>query len=955
MKVLRSTFVAAVAVLAAACGDKVEIVQPAPASATPTVNSVSVSPATATMSIGQTVNFTAVVGVSNNAGTTVTWSSSDAAKVSVSTTGTATAVAATPGVAICATSTVDATKKGCASVAVTAAATVVPAQVSVASITVTGNTNTTVNPAAVAGNIDVRLNVNPGTQTPQRLVLIVGGVRQDSQVFTAAQAAALRAAADEAAETQATFPQILFSVNTAAYNTATGVPRWTNTNQSVSAQLYVSGSTSAAATATAQQNLTFANANGFHVTLSGGNTAVDAAGYRWNGNGSLTVTAVPVMYTATTLGTVSAALGANGACTALGTASSSSTATAGVYTITLALAGLQSAATCATTAPNMPVITATNSGGDNVTLATNGTVNTQVGVRWDNVTPVAVTGSTFAGAAAGNAVILRINTNPNGRGGGWINDGVVFNGSATSATSNNWLCNASAAGFNACAALDTLPRDAGVGGAVNVVGTGTTKALAYAAAQAGGATGAAAIAVSSTGATYCAVALSQDALGNRTTLTTAQQGTACAAEANSATFGVDRAPPTAAFSTSVAAGNMAANIAATALTQMRAIATDTGLTGNSGFVGGASIAGITGSISRRTATATSTTAVTVGAGAASNANINLTRVDGSGLGPVADTLVYNFAMTTTNAYYTLTTTMVDQAGNAGPALTRTVLRDATVPTALAPVQGIVNPTAGGSITYTSNVSDNLDLLNGSLTATFGAASFPVVLNVAGAVIANPSTATALTLVGPNAFNTYNTAPAVTTGTLTATIANLFALQSHQTDSITIGASANTYPTAINAVVNDMVTANTVTSAAGTVQNAPAVPAAYAIGTEYSKFLLARSGTTINVSGSTTVGAVFTRNITPRVEGTTAMAAPFSSVDIYVGINGAATAYTFVGTSTLTQQTDNGGQRIWTFSAVPYTITSGIAAAANQLVFIGLAKGAGGKWIAGQGITLTTSP
>ena len=155
MKVLRSTLVAAVAILAAACGDKVNVVGPSTADTTPKVNSVTVSPSTATMSIGQTVSFTAAVDVSNGAATTVTWSSSDASKVSVSTAGVATAVAATPGVAVCAASTVDANKKGCASVAVSAAAQTVPATVSIQSITLNGaGLNNPVNPGAVAGSID---------------------------------------------------------------------------------------------------------------------------------------------------------------------------------------------------------------------------------------------------------------------------------------------------------------------------------------------------------------------------------------------------------------------------------------------------------------------------------------------------------------------------------------------------------------------------------------------------------------------------------------------------------------------------------------------------------------------------------------------------------------------------------------------------------------------------------
>ncbi|MEA3247618.1 MAG: Ig-like domain-containing protein [Gemmatimonadota bacterium] len=958
MKVLRSTLVIGLAAFAAACGDKVTVAGPPTPDTTPKVNSVTVTPSAVTMSVGSTASFTAAVDVSNGAATTVTWSSSDASKVSVTAAGVATAVAATPGVAVCATSTADANKKGCASVVVSAV-TNIPATVSIQSITATGTNNVTVNPAAVAGGIDVRLNVNPGSQTVTKVVLLVGSVRADSQTFTAAASAALRYAADQAIETQTTFPQILFSVNTAAFNATTGAPRWLNGQQGISAQVYtVAGGSSTAATATAQTNLTFANVDGFAITTSGGNTAVDATGYRWTGNGSLTVNALPVMYSGSSIGTVNAALGANTGCAAVGAIGSATTKTGNVYAITGALAAAQSPAGCTTTSPNLIVITATNAAGDNLTLAGaagfgGGVLGAQTGLRWDNVPP----------ATPG------LLANPNGRSNGWVNGAVVFNAfnAGTAATANNWQAvNVADAGVG----LGT----AGAGITFTVkVGQGTSTTAATLASATGGTAVANATTLAQTsllaaGAAVqdCAVAYAADALGN----TTLSPGGTCAAPAyggagqpaapaagsTALQFGVDLAAPTAAFSTAATVGgstNMGSNAALTAFGKIGVIATDTGLVGNSGFIGGTSVAGITGTMSRRTAASTSTTAVTVTSAAASATNINIARVDGSPF-LVPDTLVYDYTALTTNAYYTLTTVMVDQAGNPGPTLTRVILKDNTIPTALAPVQNIVNPTAGGAVTFNANIADDLDLASGSLTGTFPAASFPVVLNVAGAVVANPSTATALNLVGPITFNTYNTAPAVTSGTLAATIPALFALQSHQTDSVTIGATANSYPTALNAVVSDMANA-AVTSAAGTIQNAPAAPAAYAIGTDYTKFLLSRSGTTLNVAGSTTSGAVFSRTITPRVEGTTTMSAPFSSVDIYVGVNGAATPYAFVGTATLTGQTDNGGQRIWTFSGVSYTITSGIAAGADRVVFIGLGKGAGGKWIAGQGITVTVNP
>jgi len=307
MKVLRFSLVAAAAVFAAACGDKVNVVGPeTPTTPTPDVTSVTVAPATATMSVGETVNMTASVTAINGAAATVTWSSSDATKASVSATGTVTAIAATPGVAICATSTVKADRKGCASVVVQAATTVLPATISISSITTGGNLNTPVTPANVNGNIDITLNVSPGNRTISKVVLLVGGARVDSQTYTAAQSAALRYAADEALSAQTTFPQILFNVNTAAYNATTGVPTFANGAKAISAQLYTTqGGATAAATANAAQNLTFNNTDAIYGTWTLPSTAVnatDAAGYQWTslGGGTLSLKVTPVLFSGKT-------------------------------------------------------------------------------------------------------------------------------------------------------------------------------------------------------------------------------------------------------------------------------------------------------------------------------------------------------------------------------------------------------------------------------------------------------------------------------------------------------------------------------------------------------------------------------------------------------------------------------------------------------------------------------
>ena len=240
MKVLRYSAVAAVAIFAAACGDKVTVAGPTAVTLTSTttttttttpvapgkINSIAVAPAAVTLTIGQAVTLVAAVNADPGIATTVTWSSSDATKASVSTAGLVTALAATPGVAICATSTVNVGVKGCASAVVVAASATVPATASIAGVYVT-NVSTPITPTNVSGSVFVMVNVEPGTETISKIYLKIGTVVADSQVFTAAQSAALRNAVETANETGAqaagenmadASSSILLTFNSAAYN-----------------------------------------------------------------------------------------------------------------------------------------------------------------------------------------------------------------------------------------------------------------------------------------------------------------------------------------------------------------------------------------------------------------------------------------------------------------------------------------------------------------------------------------------------------------------------------------------------------------------------------------------------------------------------------------------------------------------------------------------------------------
>ncbi len=359
MKVLRSTLVIGLAAFAAACGDKVTVAGPPTTDTAPRVNSVTVTPGVVTMSVGQTASFSAAVDVANGAATTVSWSSSDASKVSVSTAGVATAVAATPGVAICATSTADANKKGCASVVVTGT-TAVPPSVSISAVNFTNGAGVQqpapVPPGAigtavgVGPQLNVVMNVNAGTAQLDSVVLRVGTKTAYKQAFSASQQASLISESMKA-DAQSQGVLITGSFNTADYCASTnansvacaggvaqGTATYLNGNQNFQALVFGKQSVTAGGTPSNTQGQSpvttyrFANLNGFHVTMSFGNgtntptdafaSATDAAGFKWV-KGQPSVSALFVAYTpglsaVTSVISTTATINAGGACSAGG-------------------------------------------------------------------------------------------------------------------------------------------------------------------------------------------------------------------------------------------------------------------------------------------------------------------------------------------------------------------------------------------------------------------------------------------------------------------------------------------------------------------------------------------------------------------------------------------------------------------------------------------------------------
>jgi hypothetical protein len=899
MKVLRSTLVIGLAAFAAACGDKVTVAGPPTTDTTPKVNSVTVTPSAVTMAVGQTAAFSAAVDVSNGAATTVTWSSSDASKVSVTAAGVATAVAATPGVAICATSTADANKKGCASVVVTAV-TNIPASVSIASITVNGTNNVTVNPAAVAGAIDVRLNINPGSQTLSRVDLKLGTTVVATQSFTAAQSAALRYAADQAIETQSTFPQVVFTVNTAACGTTPAACSATNATASfpnatypLSAQLYAGGSATVA-TATTQTNLTLANADTYIAAVSTTGTtanALNAAGFRYD-RGALSVSVTPVIYTGNTVAAGSVTFG-SAACDASGIGArtlaltapaSGSTAWTATFSQTAAAAASNvTNYEFSTTNPLCTVnaigetiaVTATNGAGDALfTAAAPANVNAITSLRLDNRAPAAPT----------------LVQNPNLRQNGWVNAAIALNSANTGATSNGVVVTANqAAGAATCVAA--LVPDCGVSGIVRYVRIAASAAGLVDEARSATASSAAALpAPSASNTTYCGIWTMQDALGNESALPAA--GTACTAPAvasNTALaathmlFGVDIAPPTIAFS-----GGLAANArlnGGTVGAEFQVTVSDTGIVGNSGML---STSAVRGTVQIRQPVGA--TVCLVGTGA----TCTPASVNAAPAFPLVPTTVV--AASTTVGYYFYNAFSQDAAGNQSAAVTRVIAYDpaANVPALTGALYNI--PLSGGSVTFNANANDNFDLRDIRYTLAYAG-------GLAGPLAYPPTTITA--------FPSASAGPAGVTGfnnsnvPVPVTIANFIRQVEDVTANGPITVSGAYKPNALNGFLRDV--ANNVPAGSPIVTPIPG--ASVTTGVSYLTLpapLLPRSWAITNAATNVSTGATspaanpLSVTLNADLFGPTAtFNSPFARVDFYALIGGnleqigTTTAYTTV--------------------------------------------------------------
>ncbi|MHB1096740.1 MAG: beta strand repeat-containing protein [Gemmatimonadaceae bacterium] len=896
MNFSRKTILVVGAALLAACGDKVTVQEYTPPTQTAKVNFVEVTPATATVSTGASITFTAAVNADAGLATTVTWTASAG---SVTAAGVFTAPAtANPGISVCATSTVDTGKKGCATVVVSPPAASFPATVSIASIT-TGALNVPVNPNAVAGQMDVTLNINPGTQTISKVELLVGGVVAGSQTFTAAQSAALRYAADEALAAQTTFPQVVFSVNTAAFNATTGVPTYLNGTQAVQAKVYTTASgTSTAASASVTQNLVFANVNAFAFTTTVGGTtanANDGAGYRFT-KGDVSVSLLPVSYTGVAVAAITANFGTV-ACNnnAIQPSKALTAPAAGAYawTATWANSGTAGAANvrnyefnsvaCAAaylTGERVSVVAAQDANGNPFTT-TALPIAGGAGFRLDNRPPNAA-----VALALVNSVV-----NPNGRALAWLNDAAAFT-VITAAGNDGMIAAAIADGAGA------------VGGVTYAAKVGATQATAKAAADI---TNPTTLAASATNVDYCLLQYAQDALGNRT-----PDPAACIQ-----TFGVDRAAPTIAYAAGITA-NSRFN-AAPAL-EFNVTVNDTGLVGNSGM---SPVGAVKGTVMFRGNGNTAAQTCFVGAWASPTCSA----VALAGAAP-------NFGTTTmagtpgntasTEGYYTFGATAYDAAGNSAVLASRTTLVDATaatVGTASAPLS---------STTFTFPVSvlvnENLDIQNFWFTAAYAGAVGPF---AAPAALPQGST---------TAVNGYDAATFVNTNYSANTTFNQpVAIQANMGPGLT--ALAGVTGSAANQ-------ANTVTTgaASGVPTFTPAataitIPAAWT-GFTVASLPAGKTGISSGVTTAATTAAPLSSTLSVTTTGATAVFNnPFASVQFWAK-NVAGTAWVFLGSTTAGSLTDDGLTRTFTYSipvsgATVYTAVGAAATVNVDVIAFGL--------------------
>ena len=853
------------------------------------VTGVSVVPATATINSGGTQQFTASVAGSGGATNTFTWASGDAAIASVDANGKATAVAASGSVAICATSTQVTSQRGCAQLTIVAPTPLTPATVAINSVTqnaVAGSP--TVNPAAVVGNVDVTVNYNSGSYIVNKVELWFGGQLAGTQTLTVPQAMALRYASEQAAAGQAASPQIVFTINTAAFNATTGAPTWTNGAQALQAKLYTTVSGTSAATASASLNETLANVNTFSASSSVANAtaANSATGYTYT-KGDLTISVIPISYTGAvfTSGTVTFGTGGATGCDANLTAQrtlalTAPAAGAAAWTATFA-------AGAAAAAGNLTSYEFNNAG---VTCPA-GSLNT--GERFAVTVAQDATGASWATLPIAVGSFYRIdNKAPSApaltmtvgrRNASWVNDAVLFNATAA----NGGI-------------ITGASVDAGVGLPATEAATYTTTVATF-----GVMTTAATLAESNLNTTYSATTKGADRLGNNSAASVA------------ATFGVDRTIPT------MPANSLPADQAVIAAPTGVAFGAFTYSDPATLPAGPSTPSATPARVTVRRWTSATAFNYSTGAawGAAGGASVSFN------IG-LAGAPFIDVAGPSVEGYYVVSAFLEDGAINPSASVTRTYLYDITAPTGPFTIP-VMTASAGASNLFSSSLNDNVDLASSQWAFNYPAlAAAP---GAAGATILLPATS-----IG--GFQTW---------TKTGTDAMNYPLYRSMTG---VAGGVPVFPGAQLATVAHQTAdrAGLLQTFAATSVAIPAVNLpTMAVADPYAAALFAGTGfsvtnaaITVDISGNGVLPIVNSVDLTATAVGTVnTMPLPFARVEFYVYDAGSNT-YRYLGASSSATVVDNATNRVytWTVNWNPDAVgqyNNPVAAGAQTIVAIGI--------------------
>jgi len=646
----------------AACGDDVTVTPP-PEPPAPGIRSVTVAPDGATIAVGATLTFTAAVTTDPGAATpTIAWSSSNTAVATVNaTTGVVTAVAVgSVGIRATATSGTS-TGSGVATLNVSSSA-VTPATVSIQSIEKGGTPQNIQN---LNGQVDVRVNLERGGESVQKVQLLVDGTVVQEQAFASASA--------QASVPETAIEEIVFPWNTAEFDTTTGAVKHLNGAHALTVKVVTSENETGSGSPTVQITLNNSNRAYFKVAIiNGSSAAAEDDGRTWT-TGDLEVTLVPVIYTTATPTIQQVLINPDGPLV-------TKIDTEGPYTQTWAkgtafadggsggngLPGVEQDEfdVCATATVN----------GNPVNL---GCLEDQVGdedllPRYDNQAPAAPT----------------VLENPNGRQAGWVNDAVLF-GVENSLTAPNGL-------------LDIAPEDAGVGGATYPARAGATLAAAIASTDIADATS---LAPTASGTSLCLALYSVDALGNRSAdPTDCDTGDAD----NNTRIGVDRAPPVLAY-TAASLASGARQPGPSVGGEFIVTVADTGTIGNSGVL---QPIPVRSNVVRRSADGTSFTDVPTDCVAGGGGVVVLTTCVRDTVGlvytpPTLTTSIGGIAGAGTHGYYTHSAEARDGAGNATELPDgRVIVFDATPATATAPA---VPAVIGGNFAAAAFINDDLSI------------------------------------------------------------------------------------------------------------------------------------------------------------------------------------------------------------------------------------------------------